>query len=130
MVIVISLEFLIPIDGAADSQRFESDVDWDTFCYKIAGEMGVKKDLLCLAYRFSTSPAKEMPKLLTKPIHLSNLWNDARKELEIMASKKSKSKEMKVHLQDRSPKATDKHDKKAVGFYGFSISKFVCAHLF
>jgi len=97
---VVKILFHIPIDGATDSRKFVSNVSWNLFCYEIAGEIGVKKDTLDLAYRFNTAPQKELPKLLKTSDHFLSLWNNIYKERANLASKKSK-KELEVILINR-----------------------------
>src|SRR5271170_4933585 len=80
---------------------------WDDFLYKMAGDMGIKKDSISLAYRFSTTPKSDLPRALTKPTHFSALWEDARKEVETLEIKKSSKrtrsvKPFKILLIDRS----------------------------
>ena len=69
----MQIDFLIPIDRATESKKFGSDTSWENFCYHVSGEIGVRKDDLNLAYKFSTAVQKELPKLLVKPIHFSAL---------------------------------------------------------
>jgi hypothetical protein len=107
----IELEFLIPIDGATETKLVKSDLEWGNFCYMVAGELGIKRDDLNLAYKFSTAVQKEMPKLLTKPIHFSALWDDAWKEI-TQAQKKKSKKVLRVSIIDRNagtkkPKGSD-----------------------
>jgi hypothetical protein len=85
---------------------------WDEFLYKMAGDMGIKKDQISLAYRFSTTAKKDLPCALTKLAHFSALWDDARKEMAALEVKKKSSKgnsqkELKVILIDRTPKLKD-----------------------
>ena len=89
------LEFMIPIDGALDSVTFESDITWTEFCYRVADEMGVKKDTLRLAYKFSTLPQKQPPQILSRAGHLEALFNVAKKELETRTKSKAKAKSLK-----------------------------------
>jgi hypothetical protein len=87
-----------------------SDLAWDGFIYKMAGDMGIRKDVISLAYRFSTTAKKDLPRALTKPAHLSALWEDARKEMTALEIKTKSSKTIrslkpfKVFLVDRTPK--------------------------
>jgi hypothetical protein len=91
---------------------------WDEFIYKMAGDMGVRRDLISLAYRFSTTAKKDLPRALTKPTHLSALWEDARKEMTALEIKKKSiksTKPFKVLLVDRTPKLSkDDSTKSAV----------------
>jgi hypothetical protein len=65
--------------------------------------MGIRAKSLNLAYRFSTSPQKELPQMLSTPLHLARLFNNACKILDERAMGKSKSKkEFTVILVDRN----------------------------
>ena len=65
--------------------------------------MGIHVKSLNLAYRFSTSPQKELPQMLSSPLHLAHLFNNACKILDEIATGKSKSKkEFTVILVDRN----------------------------
>jgi hypothetical protein len=65
--------------------------------------MGIRAKSLNLAYRFSTSPQKELPQMLSTPLHLACLFNNARAILDERATGKSKSKkEFRVILVDRN----------------------------
>lgn len=76
--------------------------------------MGIRAKSLNLAYRFSTSPQRELPQMLGTPLHLARLFNHARKILDERAMGKSKStKEFRVILVDRN--AGKKGGKAAEG---------------
>jgi len=63
--------------------------------------MGICAKSLKLAYHFSTSPQKELPQMLSTPLHLARLSNNACKILDKRAMGKSKSKkEFRVILVD------------------------------
>ena len=65
--------------------------------------MGIRAKNLNLAYRFSTSPQKELPQMLQTPLHLARLFNNARKILDERATGKSKSKkEFRVILVNQN----------------------------
>jgi hypothetical protein len=65
--------------------------------------MGIHMKSLKLAYRFSTSPQKELPQMLSTPLHLAHLFNNARKILDERATGKSKlKKEFRVILVDQN----------------------------
>jgi hypothetical protein len=115
------LEFVVPVDGATESMMISSNMDWGDFLYRMAGEMGFKKDHISLAYRFSTAPKKDLPRALTKPTHFSALWDDARKEmlaLEIKKRSSKSTKELKILLVDRTPKQVKNDSTKS------SVSNF------
>jgi hypothetical protein len=104
------VEFLVPLSGASDSHTVSSDIDWTTFSYQISDTMSIPKKSLNLAYRFSTAPQKDRPRLLNSASHLKVLWEGARQELD--ARKKSKSrgkeKEFNVILVDLDEKTRGK----------------------
>jgi hypothetical protein len=86
--------------------------------------MGIRAKSLNLAYRFSTSPQKELPQMLGTPLHLARLFNNARKILDERATGKSKSKkEFRVILVDRNTgkKGGKTTERKKVSF-GIEIS--------
>jgi hypothetical protein len=53
------------MDGATGSATYCSSMDWESFCYRIASEKGVKKDCLNLAYKFSTVLQNDLQKFST-----------------------------------------------------------------
>jgi hypothetical protein len=53
-----------------------ANTDWESLSLHIAAEIGVKKDHLNLAYKLSTAKQKDLLKVLSKPIHLTGLWED------------------------------------------------------
>lgn len=82
--------------------------------------MGIRVKSLNLAYRFSTSPQKELPQMLGTPLHLARLFSNARKILDERATGKSKSiKELRVILVDRNAgkKGGKAAEGKKVSFY-------------
>lgn len=85
-----------------DSAKFDSDIGWTEFSYHVADEIGVKRNDLRLAYKFSTKPVKEPPKHLSKEEHLRTLFDEAAITLhEIQKSRsKAKSKPFQVILVD------------------------------
>ena len=104
----LSLEFVVPVNGATEIATIYSDVTWDNFLYQMSSDMQIRRDILLLGYRFSTLPKKDLPRALTKPAHFATLWDDARKELAALEvkkkSSKAKPKEFQVILVDRTEK--------------------------
>ena len=73
--------------------------------------MGICAKSLNLTYHFSTSPQKELPQMLSTPLHLARLFNNACKILDERATGKLKSKkEFTVILVDQN---TGKNSTKA-----------------
>ena len=63
--------------------------------------MGICAKSLNLAYHFRTSPQKELPQILSTPLHPACLFNNAHKNLHERATGKSKlKKEFRVILVD------------------------------
>ena len=93
---------MIPINGAMDSAKFDSDIGWTEFSSHVADEINVKHKNLRLAYKFSTKPVKEPLKHLSKEEHLYTLFDEAAVTLhEIQKSRsKAKSKLFQVILID------------------------------
>ena len=113
---MLSLKFVVPVDGATESMTIGSDITWDEFIYKMAGDMGVRRDFISLAYRFSTMAKKDLPRALTKPTHFAALWEDACKEVTALEIKKKSSKStkpLKVLLVDRTPKSSKEDGTKS-----------------
>jgi hypothetical protein len=94
---------LIPIDGATDTITLDSaNTNWESFSLRIAAEIGVKKDCLNLTYKLSTAKQKDLPKVLSKAIHLAGLWEDIRKEKKVLSTKRGVTKDLHVMIIDRS----------------------------
>jgi hypothetical protein len=104
----LSIEFVVPINGATESAMIDSDTSWENFLYKMSSDMQIRRDILSLVYRFSTQPKKDLPRALNKPAHYATLWDDTRKELAELEVKKktskAKPKELKVILVDLTEK--------------------------
>ena len=113
------LDFLIPIDGAADSHQIDSSTSYHDFTVKVSDEMGVRRKDLNLAYKFTTSTQKELPQILNNEEHLDRLFERGRDELERHRKSKAKNKNpFKVTLIDRDSgtkkaKSQAKESKKA-----------------
>jgi len=114
------LDFLIPIDGAADSHQIDSSTSYHDFTVKVSDEMGVRRKDLNLAYKFTTSTQKELPQILNNEEHLDRLFERARDELERHRKSKAKNKKpFKVTLVDQDSgtkkkvKSQSKESKKA-----------------
>jgi hypothetical protein len=109
---------MIPINGVMDSTEFDSNTTWAKFISYVAGEIGIKRKELKLAYKFSTMPVKEPPKHLSRPEHLHALFSEAVIILrERQKSKlKAKSKKFQVLLVDLDAKARSRgKGKGAIG---------------
>jgi hypothetical protein len=108
--LAFEVEFLVPLSGASDSHIISSDTDWTTFGYQISDAMSIPQKTLNLAYRFSTAPQKERPRLLNSASHLKVLWECAKQELEAQEKSKSrgKKKEFNVILVDLDEKTQGK----------------------
>ena len=104
------------MDGATDSATYCSSMDWESFCYQIAGEKGVKKDCLNLAYKFSTALQKDLPKVLNTPVHFAGLWDGAKAQLVALSKKRETGKVFKCILVDRKEvkKKENSKEKKSV----------------
>jgi len=99
---LLVLDFLIPVDGAADSHTIDSNTSYYDFTVKVSDEMGVRRKDLNLAYKFTTSTQKELPQVLSSEEHLDRLFERAREELERHLKSKAKNKKpFKVILVDR-----------------------------
>jgi len=74
--------------------------------------MNVRRKALNLAYKFSTQPQKELPRVLKNAEHLKTLFSQAVKELATRQNLKSKAKSKKpfqVLLIDRNLKKLKGH---------------------
>lgn len=89
---------MIPIDGAMDSAEFDSNTEWSEFTYYVADEIGVKRDNLRLAYKFSTKPVKEPPKHLSRAEHFRALFDEAAITLRELQKSRSKAKSKKFQV--------------------------------
>jgi len=119
---LLVLDFLIPIDGAADSHQIDSNTSYHDFTVKVSDEMGVRRKDLNLAYKFTTSTQKEFPQVLNNKEHLDRLFERAQDELERHRKSKAKNKKpFKVTLIDqdcgtkKKAKSQVKESKKASG---------------
>ena len=82
--------------------------------------MGICAKSLNLAYRFSTSPQRELPQMLNTLLHLAHLFNNAHKIVNERAMRKSKStKEFRVILVDQNTgkKGGKAAEEKKVSFH-------------
>ena len=95
--------FCYPFDGASDTSTFESDLTWTDFGYWVSDIMGICAKSVNLAYHFSMSLQRELPQMLSTPLHLECLFNNACKIINERAMGKSKStKEFRVILVDQN----------------------------
>ena len=106
------MEFVIPLGEATDSREIDSNLSWERFCALIAKDMDVRMDELNIGYKFSMARVKDLLKLLKTPDHFSILWNDARKKIANLITKKSTT-ELKVELVNFD--AEFKKKKKTTG---------------
>ncbi|KAJ6606873.1 hypothetical protein B0H10DRAFT_2308911 [Mycena sp. CBHHK59/15] len=108
----LELEFLIPVDSAADELIMSSTIAPSKFFQKIADEMDVRCRDLKITYKFSTWTVKTLPRKLETPVHMVQLFSNARKELVDWA--KSKSKKMfQVEIVNLEEKSSSKNEKKS-----------------
>ena len=102
---------MIPLGDVNDSRKIDSDQTWNGFRALIAKDMEIEVEKLNIGYKFSTARVKDLPKLLKTSDHFWDLWIDARKEVDNLKSKKSKT-ELKVQLVNLD---SDSKKKKPAG---------------
>jgi hypothetical protein len=104
-----------------------ANTDWESLSLHIAAEIGVKKDCLNLTYKLSTAKQKDLPKVLSKPIHLASLWDNTQKEKKTLSMKKGMKKDLHVMIIDRSARKKEKGKSSSkVVIFSFIITSSEC----
>ena len=111
----VEYQFSIPVDECTVKRKFRSDISWKDFRYEVAEAMGISVKDLKLAYRFSTTPQRERPEMLSSEDQIRDMFAAAVQATNIMQQKKKKTKtaEFKIILVDRRSKEAKQSKLKA-----------------
>ena len=69
--------FLIPVEDCRINRPFHSDVTWRDFRYGVAEAMNIPVKELKLAYRFTTTPQREAPQVLSCKDQIRQMFTEA-----------------------------------------------------